>query len=92
MAGMVNGSLYDLRRSINEDAAIELYQSNSSAGIEIMRHTTAHLLAQAVKRLYGDVHLGVGPVIENGFYYDLDLENSITVEDLAREIWALGSL
>ncbi|WP_163527878.1 threonine--tRNA ligase [Halobacillus ihumii] len=84
VAGMVNGSLYDLKRSINDDAAIELYQSNSSAGIEIMRHTTAHLLAHAVKRLYGDVHLGVGPVIENGFYYDLDLENSITVEDLAK--------
>jgi threonyl-tRNA synthetase len=85
VAGLVNGSLYDFRRSINENANIELYDLNSSAGIEIMRHTTAHVLAQAIKRLYGDVvQLGIGPVIENGFYYDLDLENNLTVNDLAK--------
>ncbi|ASK63811.1 threonine--tRNA ligase [Virgibacillus phasianinus] len=84
VAGRVNGSLYDLRRGIDENAAIELCQLDSPAGIEIMRHTTAHVLAQAVKRLYGNVHLGVGPVVENGFYYDLDLEASIAVNDLAR--------
>jgi threonyl-tRNA synthetase len=85
VAGMVNGSLYDLKRSINENANIELYDLNSSAGIDIMRHTTAHVLAQAIKRLYGDfVQLGIGPVIENGFYYDLDLENNLTVNDLGK--------
>ncbi|MBO1510084.1 threonine--tRNA ligase [Metabacillus bambusae] len=85
VAGLVNGSLYDFRRSINENANIELYDLNSSAGIEIMRHSTAHVLAQAIKRLYGDVvRLGIGPVIENGFYYDLDLENNLTVNDLAK--------
>ncbi|ASN06480.1 threonine--tRNA ligase [Virgibacillus necropolis] len=84
VAGKVNGSLFDLRRSINENADIELYQLNSSAGIEVMRHTTAHVLAQAVKRLYDDVHLSIGPVIENGFYYDLDLESSISAEDLVK--------
>ncbi|WP_338786426.1 threonine--tRNA ligase [Metabacillus sp. FJAT-53654] len=85
VAGLVNGSLYDLKRSINENANIELYDLNSLTGIEIMRHTTAHVLAQAIKRLYGDVvQLGIGPVIENGFYYDLDLENNLTVNDLAK--------
>ncbi|OAS82139.1 threonine--tRNA ligase [Metabacillus litoralis] len=83
VAGLVNGSLYDLKRSINENANIELYDLNSLTGIEITRHTTAHVLAQAIKRLYGDVvQLGIGPVIENGFYYDLDLENNLTVNDL----------
>lgn len=84
VAGMVNGTLYDLKRSINEPAAIELYQLHAAVGTEIMRHTTAHVLAQAVKRLYGDVHLGIGPVIKNGFYYDFDLENSVTADDLTR--------
>ena len=51
--------------------------------LEILRHSTAHLMAQAIKRLYKDVKLGVGPVIEGGFYYDIDLEESITPEDLA---------
>lgn len=84
VAGMVNGSLYDLRRCIDENADIELYDLQSSAGVEIMRHTTAHVLAQAVKRLYGDVHLGIGPIIENGFYYDLDLENTLTMNELVK--------
>ncbi len=84
VAGMVNGSLYDLRRRVEGNADVELYDLHSSAGIEIMRHTTAHVLAQAVKRLYGDVHLGIGPVIENGFYYDFDLENNLTINELAK--------
>ncbi|UOQ92154.1 threonine--tRNA ligase [Halobacillus shinanisalinarum] len=82
VAGKVNGTLYDLKRGIDEDAEIELFDLSSSAGIEVMRHTTAHVLAQAVKRLYGNVHLGIGPVIENGFYYDLDIEHSITIDEL----------
>ncbi|MED4531783.1 threonine--tRNA ligase [Metabacillus fastidiosus] len=84
VGGSVNGTSYDLTRSINENAEIELYDLHSSNGIEIMRHTTAHVLAQAVKRLYGNIHLGIGPVIENGFYYDFDLDNSITVNDLEK--------
>ncbi|MGP7815746.1 threonine--tRNA ligase [Niallia sp. 01092] len=82
VAGMVNGSLYDLTRCIMENAEIKLYDLHTSEGIEIMRHTTAHVLAQAVKRLYGDVHLGIGPVIENGFYYDFDLKETLTINDL----------
>ncbi|MGG3891770.1 threonine--tRNA ligase [Metabacillus fastidiosus] len=84
VGGSVNGTLYDLTRSINENAEIELYDLHSSNGIEIMRHTTAHVLAQAVKRLYENIHLGIGPVIENGFYYDFDLDNSITMSDLEK--------
>jgi len=84
VAGMVNGSLYDYKRRIDVDAEIELFDLHSSGGVEIMRHTTAHILAQAVKRLYGEVHLGIGPIIENGFYYDLDLENTLTMDELGK--------
>ncbi|MGE7919760.1 threonine--tRNA ligase [Viridibacillus sp. NPDC093762] len=84
VAGEVNGIRYDLNRNITHDAEVELYDLASSAGIEIMRHTSAHVLAQAIRRLYGDVNLGVGPVIDNGFYYDVDMESTITVQDLAK--------
>ncbi|SDJ78802.1 threonine--tRNA ligase [Sediminibacillus albus] len=84
VAGMVNGSLYDLRRRINRDAEIELFDIHSSVGIEVLRHTAAHVLAQAVQRIYGEIDLGVGPVIENGFYYDFDLGKNISKEELGR--------
>lgn len=57
---------------------------DSNEGVEIARHSAAHILAQAVKRLYGDINLGVGPVIENGFYYDMDLPSSVNIEDLRK--------
>lgn len=82
IAGKVNGQLFDLRRNIQEDAEIEILTLESKEGLDVLRHTAAHILAQAVKRLYGPVNLGVGPVIENGFYYDMDLPNSIAVEEL----------
>ncbi|PDY46844.1 threonine--tRNA ligase [Bacillus pseudomycoides] len=84
VAGKVNDQLFDLRRNIEQDAEIQIITMDSEEGIEIARHTSAHILAQAVKRIYGDVKLGVGPVIENGFYYDMDLANSIAVEDLPK--------
>ncbi|WP_028400077.1 threonine--tRNA ligase [Ectobacillus panaciterrae] len=84
IAGQVNGQLFDLRRSIHEDAKIEILTLDSKSGLGILRHTAAHVLAQAIKRMYGNVKLGVGPVIENGFYYDIDLPNSIAVEELPR--------
>lgn len=67
LTGKVNGSLYDLGRSIHEDAEIELCSFQSEEGLEVMRHTAPHVLAQAVKRLYPKVCLGIGPVIEMGF-------------------------
>ncbi|ELK45436.1 threonine--tRNA ligase [Halobacillus sp. BAB-2008] len=82
VGGRVNGELYDYRRPIVEDAAIELLDSKSEAFVKMMRHTAAHVLAQAIRRLYGDVHLGIGPVTENGFFYDIDMDHMLTKEDL----------
>jgi threonyl-tRNA synthetase len=82
IAGKLNGAMYDLRRPIEEDGAIEIVTQGSDEALEVLRHSTAHLMAQAIKRLYKDVKLGVGPVIEGGFYYDIDLDQSITPEDL----------
>ncbi|MEI2330795.1 threonine--tRNA ligase [Priestia megaterium] len=82
VAGKVNGELYDLHRSINQDAEIEILTLDSEEGLEIMRHTTAHILAQAVKRVHKNVKLGVGPVIEDGFYYDMDLSTTIASNEL----------
>ncbi|WP_242142952.1 MULTISPECIES: threonine--tRNA ligase [unclassified Bacillus cereus group] len=81
VAGKVNDQLFDLRRKLEDDAKVEIISIDSEEGANIARHTAAHILAQAVKRIYGNVKLGVGPVIENGFYYDMDLSSSITVED-----------
>ncbi|MGC4376141.1 threonine--tRNA ligase [Fictibacillus sp. Mic-4] len=82
IAGKVNGELYDFTRPIEEDASIEIIPQDSEEGLEITRHSTAHLMAQAIKRLYPDVKLGIGPVIENGFYYDIDMPHALTPEDL----------
>lgn len=82
IAGMVNGQPYDLKRAIEEDAAIEIVTPDHPEALEILRHSSAHLMAQAIKRLYKDVNLGVGPVIEGGFYYDIDMEHSLSPEDL----------
>ncbi|PEQ44782.1 threonine--tRNA ligase [Bacillus cereus] len=84
VAGKVNDRLYDLRRNIEENAEVEIITIDSNEGVEIARHSAAHILAQAVKRMYGNVNLGVGPVIENGFYYDIDLPSSVNVEDLPK--------
>ncbi|WP_121611474.1 threonine--tRNA ligase [Mesobacillus foraminis] len=82
IAGKVNGEMYDLRRPIETDGPIEIITSDREEALEVLRHSTAHLMAQAIKRLYKNVKLGVGPVIEGGFYYDIDLEQSLTPEDL----------
>ncbi|WP_138415385.1 threonine--tRNA ligase [Aquibacillus sediminis] len=84
LAVKVAGNLYDLRRELPEGGEIEIITNKNDEGIEIMRHSTAHLMAQAIKRIYGNVKLGVGPTIENGFYYDIDMEESITPEDLPK--------
>ncbi|MCA1032004.1 threonine--tRNA ligase [Bacillus timonensis] len=84
IAGKLEGQYIDLRTEIHSDGEIEIITQDSESALEIMRHSTAHLMAQALKRLYPDVKLGIGPVIENGFYYDIDLEESLTPEDLPR--------
>ncbi|WP_146549040.1 threonine--tRNA ligase [Rummeliibacillus suwonensis] len=82
IAGSVNETTYDLTRPILTDAQITIYDAYSVKGLEVIRHSTAHLLAQAVKRLYPDAHFGVGPVIENGFYYDIEMAHPLVPEDL----------
>lgn len=73
-----------MRTPIEESGEIQILTDKDPESLEILRHSTAHLMAQAIKRLYKNVKLGVGPVIENGFYYDIDLEESITPEDLPK--------
>ncbi len=82
IAGKFNGELYDLKRPIQSDGTIEIITQDTADALEILRHSTAHLMAQAIKRLYKNAKFGVGPVIEGGFYYDIDLEESLTPEDL----------
>lgn len=83
-AGKLNDTFLDLRTPIVEDGVITIITQGSQEALEIMRHSTAHLLAQAIKRLYKNVKLGVGPVIENGFYYDIDMEEAISPEDFPK--------
>lgn len=82
LAGKLSGVLIDLKTPITEDGDIAIITPESDEALEILRHSSAHLLAQAVKRLFKDVKLGIGPVIENGFYYDIDSPVPITAEDL----------
>lgn len=81
-AGQVNGKLVDLSFKLEEDAELSIVTLDSQEGLQVLRHTTAHVLAQAVKRLYGEVSLGVGPVILDGFYYDMKLGKSLASGDL----------
>lgn len=82
IAGKYNGELYDLKRPIEADGSIAIVTIDSEEALEVLRHSTAHLMAQAIKRLFKNAKFGVGPVIEGGFYYDVDLEESLTPEDL----------
>ncbi|USK91033.1 threonine--tRNA ligase [Rossellomorea marisflavi] len=82
LAGKVNGNLIDLRTGIESDGSIEIITPPGEDALEILRHSTAHLMAQAIKRLYPETKLGIGPVIEGGFYYDVDSEHTFTPEDL----------
>ncbi|MFJ7662345.1 threonine--tRNA ligase [Lysinibacillus sp. NPDC097162] len=84
IVGSVNGTITDLTRPILADAQINLFDASSREGIEVIRHSTAHLLAQAIKRIFPDAQFGVGPVIENGFYYDIDLAQSLVPTDLQK--------
>lgn len=82
IVGSVNTTMTDLTQPILVDAQIALYDASSKEGVSVLRHSSAHILAQAVKRLYPDVKLGVGPVIENGFYYDFEMNHTLVPEDL----------
>ncbi|MGB3261418.1 threonine--tRNA ligase [Paenisporosarcina sp.] len=82
LAGQLDNQLVDLKAPLEQDGSIAIVTPGSDEALEVLRHSSAHLLAQAVKRLFKDVKLGVGPVIENGFYYDIDSPEPITAEDL----------
>ncbi|GLX65865.1 threonine--tRNA ligase [Paenibacillus glycanilyticus] len=86
IAGKINGKVVDVYAPIEADSSIEIVTVESADGLEVYRHSTAHLMAQAIKRLYGNanVKLGIGPVIEDGFYYDIDMDQSLTPEDLTK--------
>jgi threonyl-tRNA synthetase len=80
----VNGQLYDLTRPLGADAKLEILTSRNPEALEVYRHSTAHLLAAAVLELYPETKLGVGPPVENGFYYDFQRDEPFTPEDLAK--------
>lgn len=82
LAAKIDGELVDLNAPINEGGAIEIVDPKHEDALGILRHSTAHLMAQAMKRLYPGIKFGVGPAIETGYYYDTDQEKQITEEDL----------
>ena len=82
LAGIVNGELVDSSHSITADASLAVVTNKSDEALPLLRHSTAHLLAQAVKQLFPSAQVSIGPVIDDGFYYDFDYERSFTPEDL----------
>ena len=84
LAGTVNDKLVDLDFEINTDATLSIITAKDPAGIEVIRHSCAHLLAQATKEIFPDVKVTIGPVIENGFFYDFDHDGTFSPEDLAK--------
>jgi len=82
IAGKINGKQADLYSPINEDANLEIITLESADGLEIYRHSSAHILAHAIHRLFPGTKFGIGPVIQDGFYYDMDLPESFSPEDL----------
>ncbi|MEW7622004.1 threonine--tRNA ligase [Staphylococcus aureus] len=81
VSGKFNGQLVDLTKPLETDGSIEIVTPVSEEALEVLRHSTAHLMAHAIKRLYGNVKFGVGPVIEGGFYYDFDIDQNISSDD-----------
>lgn len=82
LAGKVNDRVVDASTLITEDARLQIVTANDAEGVEVIRHSTAHLLAQAVKQLFPDAQVTIGPVIEDGFYYDFAYKRPFTPEDL----------
>ncbi|HUI61981.1 MAG TPA: TGS domain-containing protein, partial [Steroidobacteraceae bacterium] len=83
LAARLDGRLVDTSYVIQKDAALSIVTDKDAEGLEIIRHSTAHLLAQAVKELFPQAQVTIGPVIEDGFYYDFAFERPFTPEDLA---------
>ena len=84
LAGIVNGEVKDLRYELNEDCKLEIVTFDNLDGKKAYWHTTSHIMAQAIKRIFPEVKLAIGPSIDNGFYYDFDVEKPFTEDDLAK--------
>ena len=84
VAGMINGKLVDASELIESDSDVVLVTNSDEDGIEIIRHSCAHLFGHALKQLYPEAKMAIGPTIENGFYYDIDLEESLSENDLEK--------
>ena len=84
VAGRIDGRLVDASELIVDDARVEILTVKDQEGLEIVRHSCAHLLAHALKQLYPEIKLAIGPVIEHGFYYDVLLEDSLGEDDLIK--------
>jgi Threonyl-tRNA synthetase len=84
LGAKLNGKVVELMQAVDEECKLEILTFEDDEGKKILRHTASHILAQAVKRLYPDVKLAIGPSIDNGFYYDLDAEFSFTPELLEK--------
>ena len=83
-SGIVNGEVVDLRYVVNEDSELAICTFDSQEGKDAVRHSISHVLAYAVKRLFPEAKLAIGPAISDGFYYDFDVENSFSAEDLVK--------
>jgi threonyl-tRNA synthetase len=83
VAAKLNGELTDLDRPLEADVALEIVTADSADGLYVYRHSSAHLMAQAVKRLFPEARLGIGPPIEDGFYYDIDAPRPLSADDLS---------
>src|SRR5262245_33292635 len=92
LAAKVDGKLVDLSHRIDSDAALAIVTERDPEGVEILRHSTAHLLAQAVKELFPEAQVTIGPVIENGFYYDFSYKRPFTPEDLSQIEKRMGEI
>ena len=92
LAGTVDGKLVDTSHRIDHDASVAIVTDKDAAGLEVLRHSTAHLLAYAVKELFPDAQVTIGPVIEDGFYYDFSYQRPFTPEDLEAIEKKMGEL
>jgi len=84
IAAKLNNELVDLSTKINKDSNLKIITFKDDAGKEVFRHSSSHLMAQAIKNLYPDVKFAIGPAVEEGFYYDVDLNKKLTPEDFVR--------
>ncbi len=84
VCGRFNGELKDLKAALTEDGELEIITTDSPDGLDVMRHTTAHIMAQAVQRLWPGTQLAIGPTIQDGFYYDFDIDRTLSSDDLEK--------